>query len=153
MPASIESSAIVEWVSQSLWAFPILLTVHVFGMATCIGMSWMLSARTVGFGRAFSIDQLSRLMAVGWLGAAFAGSSGLLLFVGQATHYIGNPAFRLKIALIVSALATNGVLLRLLRKDGRGWRLQFCASLSAALWLAALVAGRMVGYIDVGGAG
>jgi len=153
MLASIENSAIAQWVSQSLWAFPIVLTLHAFGMAACIGMSWMLGARAVGFARAVPVEQLGRFMVFGWLGAVVAAGSGLLLFIGQATHYAANPAFRLKIVLIVAALAATVVLTRLLRADGEARRAQLCAGLSAALWLAALVAGRMVGYVETGGGG
>ena len=76
-----------------------------------------------------------------------AALAGALLFVSDASQVAANPAFRVKLVLILMAL-TNAVVFHArdsLRRHDRIARWQ--AGLSIALWLAVITAGRMIAYL------
>jgi len=87
-------------------------------------------------------------------GLVLAVSTGALLFSVRASEYLVMPVFWLKFALIAAAVA-NALLLRLslawtahaqTELPGTLPRLQLAGALSIGLWLAIIVAGRMIGY-------
>jgi hypothetical protein len=76
-----------------------------------------------------------------------AALAGALLFVSDASQVAANPAFRVKLVLILMALA-NAVVFHArdsLRRHDRMARWQ--AGLSIGLWLAVITAGRMIAYL------
>ena len=83
-----------------------------------------------------------------WLAAfALAAASGGLLFISAATELAANPAFRLKLVLILMA-GVNALVFHArdsLRRQDRWARWQAGASL--LIWLAVIAAGRMIAYI------
>ena len=94
------------------------------------------------------------LLPVALAGLLLAVSTGALLFSVRATEYAVTPLFWLKFALIAGAIA-NALLLRLSLAwaahaqsgiAGTTPRLQLAGALSIGLWLAVIVAGRMIGY-------
>ena len=93
---------------------------------------------------------LSRIAATGIVLAIVTGG---LLFSVRPTEYAGNPAFLAKLALLLAGVV-NAVLLH----GSAGWRnavggapvtpvLRLQASLSLAIWIAALAAGRWIGFL------
>ena len=81
--------------------------------------------------------------------------TGALLFSVSAVKYAGLTLFRIKLLLILAAAPTRccstgprwGRLSRC-RPAGTTPRLQLAGALSLGLWLATIVAGRMLGYLD-----
>ena len=95
-------------------------------------------------------DQLSRiLLPVAIFGFILAACAGLLLFATDARAYAASPLFQAKLVFIALALA-NAFALR--RIDWRGNRSRSRVALagvaSIALWLGAILMGRLVGYLD-----
>ncbi|MDX3907133.1 MAG: DUF2214 domain-containing protein [Pigmentiphaga sp.] len=93
---------------------------------------------------------LSRMAGTGLLLAVV---TGFWLFSVRATEYAGNPAFLAKLGLLALGLL-NAVVLH----AGPGWRRALAGSRvpwlarvqaagSAAVWLAAVVAGRWIGFV------
>ena len=80
-------------------------------------------------------------------GFVLAAASGSLLFISAATEVAVNPAFRLKLVLIlmagVNALVfhARGSLQR--HDDIARWQ----AGASLLIWLAVIAAGRMIAYL------
>ena len=108
---AVQSSAWPTALRESTWGFPILAALHVV-MLAWFGAVLLLS----GAPRA-------RRWAVGALLA-----TGAILFALQPLRYASNPAFLLKLALIVAAIAIGQ----------RRW--------SSALWIAAICAARAIAY-------
>jgi hypothetical protein len=73
-------------------------------------------------------------------GLALAAGCGVLLFLAQASEYLGNRWFQAKLALLVVALTHAAWHLRAEVIPARA------AIASLALWLAVLVAGRMIAF-------
>jgi hypothetical protein len=148
MLATLESSALAEAIRRSAWAYPLLETVHIACIGALFGAVLLLELRVFGLGRAIGVVPLARLVLRTAL-AAFAGAaiSGALLFASAATEVAANPAFRVKLVLIliggVNALvfhARGG-----LREGDALARLQAAASL--LLWLSVIAAGRLIAYL------
>ena len=80
----------------------------------------------------------------------------LLLFSVRAVQYAGTTLFQVKLALIVCGVA-NALLLRWAIAVGGAQdalrvapplRLRVAGALSIALWLAVIVCGRMIAFVD-----
>jgi hypothetical protein len=79
--------------------------------------------------------------------------TGFCLFSVRAVEYAANPAFLAKLCLIAFGLLNLSIV-----HLGRGWKtavstgivrpgLRFSAVLSAAVWIAAVLAGRWIGFL------
>jgi hypothetical protein len=102
----------------------------------------------LGLGRVIDVLPLARLtLPVSLFGFGVAAGSGLMLFAADAFDLLINPAFRLKILVLVLA-GTNAALFHAtggLRGGGAMAKLQLAVSL--LLWLTVIVCGRMIAYV------
>jgi hypothetical protein len=151
---ALEASRLATLVRSSDFLYPLANIVHIFGVALVLGAVVALDLRLLGHGRALPLRAVSDfLLPLIWVGLALAISSGLLMFVGDAGPLAGSTVFRVKMLLLVAALA-NAVLFRLLfdrrladgdvRAPAAGMLL---AGLSLLLWPSVIVAGRLLGYL------
>ena len=90
-------------------------------------------------------DVLRLLRPVAACGAALAVVTGALLFTVQARDYVALPAFWLKLGLVGLGLA-HALANPAIGAAPRG-RQRLAGVLSLAVWLAALVLGRLLGYL------
>ena len=147
--AAIEQAAPVAALRESVFAYPLINSLHIVGVALLFGAIVALDLRLIGWRRAAGpVDELAQLLlpvAVG--GLLLAIPAGLLLFATDARAYAASPLFQAKLLLIALAV-TNALWLR--TRDWRGERPQRHVALAACasilLWLGAIVLGRMVGY-------
>nr|WP_168724992.1 DUF6644 family protein [Rhizobium laguerreae] len=127
---------------------------HILAIGLLVGAILPLDLRLAGFFRKVPVEIvapfLSRAAAVG-LAAAVV--TGLCLFSVRAVEYAFNPAFLAKLCLIAIGLFNLSIV-----HFGQGWKtavstgivrtgLRFSAALSAAIWIAALIAGRWIGFL------
>lgn len=146
------------WVKSSVWAYPLLETAHVIGLALLFGAIAMMDLRLLGVGRHLRVEALGRhLLPAAWTGFAINAVSGGLLFLSDAAEFAANTAFRLKLVLI--ALAGINALWFHARvysragawdREGGGSPVsaKAAALLSLLLWLAVITAGRMIAYVE-----
>ena len=148
MLAALEASALAEAIRRSVWAYPLLETVHIASIGALVGSVLLLELRVFGLGREIGVVPLARLVLRTALASfACAVASGSLLFVSAATEVAANPAFRAKLVLILIA-GLNAVVFHArggLRGRDTLARLQAAASL--LLWLSVLAAGRLIAYL------
>ena len=136
----LESSAVSTWVnsSDSVFAYPMVLFVHTVGLTLLVGINLAVNLRTVGFAPQIPAGGLQKLYPVMWTGLALSAISGALLLTAKATTMGVNPAFWVKMACIVAAVAIV---------FGVGARNRALAVLSIVLWFGAITAGRFMAYI------
>jgi hypothetical protein len=146
--AALEATVVAEAIRRSVWAYPLLETVHIASIGALIGSVLLLELRVFGLGREIGVVPLARLVLRTALASfACAVASGSLLFVSAATEVAANPAFRAKLVLILIA-GLNAVVFHArggLRGRDTLARLQAAASL--LLWLSVLAAGRLIAYL------
>lgn len=151
----LERTALADWVAASLWGYPLMLSLHVMGLAVVVGVSWMQSFRLLGLlgdVQFRALASLSRLARVGLLVNVL---SGLALFSSQATIFIESVPFLTKISAIAVGVVVGLPLQNTLKRNALAWDesaapgagIRVAAILSFLCWAAAIVAGRLIAYL------
>ena len=122
---------------ENSWIFPLVESVHVIGLAAFVGTVVLGDLRTLGL----RFPETRHLKSWTHAGLAVMLLTGGVMFFSDTTRYLHNPAFQVKIALLVAALATHFTLRR------TGTRL--AAALSLSLWTAVVLAARAIIDFDV----
>lgn len=132
----------------SVWAYPALEVVHLFGVALLLGNLVLLELRVFGLGAALPVQALARLsLTLAVAGFSLAAASGLLMFGTQPAELLANRAFTLKMLLLLLAACNAGWF------HGRGslHKLDTLArvqmALSTLIWLGVLGCGRWIAYL------
>ena len=137
----------LSWIGSSAWAYPALEVVHLFGVALLVGNLVAFESRVLGWAGELSVPALARLsLVLAVLGFGLVALSGLTLFAAHPGEMLANPAFVLKMALVMAAginaaafHARDGIR----RLDGIA-RAQTLVSLG--LWIGAMISGRWIAY-------
>jgi hypothetical protein len=155
--SALQDAALVGALRRSRWVYPLVNAGHIVGLALLFGSIVPLDLRLLGLWQRISLGLMARtLLPVALCGLALAVVTGALLFSVSALRYADLTLFRIKLLLILAA-ATNALLLHRVAlwgvyRDadlpGTTPRLQLAGALSLGLWLATIVAGRMLGYLD-----
>src|SRR5579863_3944086 len=92
-------------VRESDFAFPIIETVHVLGITLMAGTIAMMDLRLLGvILKKDRVSDVARLiLPLTWIGFGLMFVSGSLLFAAEALKSYDNPAFRLKMLLLLIA--------------------------------------------------
>ena len=151
---ALHDSAFSTWIreSESVWAFPTVLTVHTLGMMLLVGCAWVVDLRLLGVARSIPIGPLRPLFRIMWAAFWINLVTGVLLFIADPERKATSLLFGFKLLLII----INLPLLRRLERAvwgegpepaavGRGTRRLAVAS--AALWAATILTGRLLGYM------
>jgi hypothetical protein len=146
--STLEGWPLAEAIRRSVWAYPALETLHIAALATLVGSLLVLELRVFGAQPALSLTALGRLaIRTALTGFTLAVLSGSLLFLSAAAEIAANPAFRVKLVLILMA-GGNALVFHArdsLRRHDCVARLQ--AGLSLVLWFGVIAAGRLIAYI------
>src|SRR5258705_7768111 len=116
----LQDSGLGYWVSTAptIWAYPTILMLHTIGLAMVVGPNAVLDLRLLGAGSRVPISELRpvfRIMAVGFLINA---STGIALFISEATEKGVAWIFYLKLSIIAVALLVAARLRRQLFTPG-----------------------------------
>lgn len=132
---------------------PAVQSFHLVGLMILLTTVVALNLRLVGLGlRDYTLSRLARQLKPWTVGAiVLVISSGLLIFLATPGKYVDSHPFRLKMALLGSALLFHfGVLRRFTAPDSvAGSRLVsvIVACLSLSLWFGVGWAGRAIAFI------
>jgi hypothetical protein len=156
MPAffhTLQDSAFSAWVvgSDSIWAYPMILTMHTVGLGVVVGSAIVIDLRLLGVGPAIPIAEIRRVFPMFWLGFLINLVSGVMLFVSEAADKATQPVFLIKLLLVISGVIVTSRIRRV--AFGRDWvptsasaRVRTLAMASLALWTGAIVTGRLMAY-------
>jgi len=136
------------------WMFPALETVHVFSLVAVLGTIAFVDWRLIGFGGRYPVTSLSRqALPWTWGGFILAVVSGALMTAGQAAEYITNPAFQLKLLLIVLAGINMAAFHLIPWRTVSHWdataapiAARLAGGLSLALWVGVIACGRWIAF-------
>jgi hypothetical protein len=153
----LEGLSISARIGESWW-FPLLESIHVLTATFLVGSILMLDLRLLGV--ASRTERISRIATeiVPWTCGAAAVSiiAGVGMFMTRAGHYAGNPAFELKMGLLVAAGVNMAVFHFRTSRTIAAWDLapvaplpaRVAGAVSLILWLGVLLAGRWVGHLS-----
>jgi len=148
----IEQSSLGDLLRSSSWLYPTANVAHVVMMGILVGAIVALDLRLLGLGRRLDAAALDRyLTRFVYLALPFLLLTGAALFAADATFVASNPAFWVKMGLLVAALLNAIVFNVLWRPYLPYWdvappmaRVQVAFSL--LLWPCVAVAGRLLAY-------
>ena len=152
----LENNAVADVVRSSLWAYPLLESVHLIGLAFVVGAVAMLDLRLVGLSKSLPVSGLASHI-LPWVRMAFilVVISGFLLYMSDAEYYTFKVVFWVKIGLIVIAGLNAFLFHRGIYKQVDNWnednappaRARFTGSVSLLVWMGVIVAGRLLAYL------
>lgn len=154
----LEHTSMAMWVRDSRWGFPVIETVHLFGIVSLVGSTSVLDLRF--WGVLFKDEPVSslvgRLVPWAWAGFAVQLMTGFFLFSSEATRCYGNHAFEIKMALIFLAGVNMLVFHTTTYKHVAYWDTEqesplgakFAGLFSILLWFGIVAAGRWIAYVD-----
>jgi len=154
--AWMEETRLALWVGESLWGYPILLSLHIVGLAAVVGIFTMLNFRLLGIVKEVGFQPLGSLFGLAWWGLIINTISGLALFTSQATTFITNIPFLIKIASIIVGVLLARPILKRVKSDGDDWdsgattpdrSVRMLAIASLLVWTFATFGGRLIAYL------
>jgi hypothetical protein len=124
---------------------------HVLGFIVLLASVAIVNLRLLGFGlRAQTAPQIAaetnRLI---WLGFGFAVLSGIGMFFSAVELYYFNPAFKLKLLILVAATVLQVTLFKKVTatETPNPTLVKLSVLLSVVLWFGVGLAGRAIGYV------
>jgi uncharacterized membrane protein len=126
---------------KNSWAFPVIEAAHLFGVALLAGTILLADLRTLGWAVARRTgDELDKVFKP-WAhsGLAILLATGALMWFADWGRYRTNPAFGVKMALVVPAVITYFA----------PRRHKALAILSLVLWTGVVLAARAIADFDI----
>ena len=75
--ARLEETDLSLWLRESDCGQPIMLCIHAVGMGLVVGISFMFSARVLGYSKNFPLAGFEKLFGIAWFGFAINAASGV----------------------------------------------------------------------------
>jgi hypothetical protein len=152
----LESTWLATLIKESAYGFPIVVGIHIIGLAFSVGTLIWVDFRMLGWVmRGLRVSEVYRALAP-WFLAGYATMlvSGAALLTAFATLAYPNVYFRLKFVALLLAGA-NALAFHLFTQRSSGeWdasprpslRVRAAGLASLFLWIAVILAGRMMSY-------
>lgn len=152
----LETTAVATAMRQWLWLYPVVEIVHILGFVVLVGAAALFDLRLLGLARHLPVTGIARYH-LRW--ARFAlliiAPSGLLMFAAHATEMAVNPAFQVKLALIVVAGLNAAAFHRGVFRSVESWDRELAAPGGARLaavvslvsWTGVIACGRLLAYL------
>jgi hypothetical protein len=153
---SLEHSNLGAAMRESMWLYPTVEILHIFGFILLVGSIANFDLRLLGLHRFVPIPALARhAVPLAMIGFCIAAPAGFLLFATEATSIAMNPAFQFKLFCVALGL-TNAILFHL-----GPWRTmavwgpvdyvppvaRLGAATSLLAWIGAVIGGRLIAYL------
>jgi hypothetical protein len=155
----------IEWLDQtpwsialheSVWAYPVIESIHVLTLCLFLGMAILLDLRLLGitFKRVPVSELADRFLPWTVSGFVVMVVTGIFLFYGIPIRTYHNVFFRAKVLMLILAginvwVFHSGIYLRVAQwgRDPRPpLRARMAGMFSLILWAGVVVAGRMIAY-------
>jgi hypothetical protein len=154
--AYFENSELADNIRENDVLFPFIESVHVLAICLVVGSILVVDMRLLGLASVNrSVSRVSNgILPLTWSAFAVAVASGSLLFISNATKYLGNGFFIAKLVLIGAAGLNMAMFHLISARDLPRWeketRLPLSARLAGAisilLWISVVACGRWIGF-------
>jgi hypothetical protein len=154
----IQATEFFTWLRGSANTYPIIMSLHMVGIAFFGGMILMTDMRLLGLAmRKRSIaDVVNQFRVPKRWGLLLTVTCGILMAGSKAEEYYYNAFFRTKLVLLATVIIFELVFYRSVYRDpaaldrspGISGSAKMAAALSLALWTAIACCGRGIGYIE-----
>jgi hypothetical protein len=152
----LESTWLATLIKESPYGFPIVVGIHIIGLAFSVGTLLWVDLRMLGWAmRGLRVSEAYRRLAP-WFLAGFTVMlvSGVALFISFATMAYANVYFRIKLVALFLA-GVNALAFHILTQtSSAAWddaprpplQVRVAGAASLALWATVILAGRMMSY-------
>ena len=152
----LETSTLADSIRENDLLFPMIESVHVVAICLVVGSILAVDLRLLGL--AWVNRPVSRIthgiLPLTWGAFVVAVGSGSLLFISNATKYLGNGFFIAKLCLIAAAGVNMVIFHFVAAKDMSKWdndarlplRARLAGGASLLLWIAVVACGRWIGF-------
>lgn len=148
---ALEQTALGTAIRDSAWLFPVVETVHLFGLALLGGAVLLVDLRLLGVGLRDRSPGFLVTQSKPWLIAALVMliGTGIPLFLSEAIKCYFSTAFWVKMgglaaALVFTFAVRNRIAPRL--DSAEVWPARLLGVASISLWLTVAAAGRWIGF-------
>lgn len=154
--SALQEGSFASAMRDSIWLYPLVETLHIFGFAVLVGAIVMFDLRVLGISKRISVRLLARHLLPWSLAALLLiVPTGTLMFASDAVELIGNRAFVIKMLLLMLAM-TNAAAFHLGSfRNAEQWDQDTIAPTGARLhalasiliWAGVITCGRMIAYL------
>ena len=148
--ATLENLQFSTWLreSNSIWAYPTVLTLHTIGLALLVGANATLDLRVLGWGEALALADLRPLFRWMWIGFWVNALSGVVLLAADATTKAAAPMFLIKLGLVGLGVVVMALQKREAFAPAAAMRpgAKPLALAALTIWFVAIGAGRLMAY-------
>jgi hypothetical protein len=138
----------------SRWGWPIIESLHFFGLCLIIGTIGLFDLRMLGFVRQISLNAMHRFIPFGVAGYLLNVTTGIMFFTSAPDQYLYNPAFQTKMLFMAGAGINMLLFYRFgfqqVKAAGSGRDLavntKVFAALSLLCWIGVITAGRLITF-------
>jgi hypothetical protein len=146
------AAAMREW----LWLYPVVEILHIVGLSVLVGSAALFDFRLLGLSRSIRVTALAaHLLSWARRSLLLIVPTGLMMFTAHATEMASNPAFQLKMVLLITAGVNAGAFHAGVFRTVAAWDLEASAPLGAkasailslCLWAGVITCGRLLAYL------
>jgi hypothetical protein len=152
----LENSSLADNIRENDLLFPVIESVHVLSICLVVGSILVVDLRLLGFASTrWPVSRVIRaILPLTWSAFIVAVASGGLMFISNATKYLGNGFFIAKMVLIAVAGLNMMIFHVIGARDQPKWendsrpplRARIAGGLSILLWVAVVACGRWIGF-------
>jgi len=142
------------------WIIPVGQIIHILCLSVVLSSAVLLDFRVMGLAaRRVSIpDMARRFLPWIWTALVLMMLSGTVLIIGEPRRDLLNPAFQIKMILLLAAVAMTLMFHVSVRRSARSWEedrkgnwsVRLAAAATLSLWIGIAVCGRLIAYSMAG---
>src|SRR5579871_2869773 len=147
----IEQTAASQSIAAAGWVVPTVQTIHILGIALVASSALMIDLRLIGvFWANRPVEAVkARFLPLIWWPLLLLLATGIIMITAEPARSLKNPAFQLKMLLLIAALVVTGLFQLLHRRsstsdDGPRAAMVTLAIVSIVLWSSIIFAGRWI---------
>ena len=152
----LEGLPLASYIGEG-WLFPFLESIHVLTGTFVVGSILMVDLRLLGLAaHRYPVSRIVKEIVPWTYGACVLSVvAGFGLFITRAGHYAANPAFQIKMALLVLAGLNMGIFHLVTVRGISRWDdavrpttgARFAGGCSLLLWIGVMLSGRWSGHL------
>ena len=152
----IDQTALSQSIQAAGWVVPVVQTIHILAIAVVASSALMIDLRLVGvfWANRPIKDVTSRFLPLVWWPLLILLATGIIMIIAEPARSLKNPAFQLKMLLLIAALTVTALFQFLQRRNAAFGDLRSgpraaaatLAVVSMLLWCSIIFAGRWIAY-------
>ena len=144
--ALIEQSALAVLVRDTIWGFPIVLTIHSIALAFVAGINFAVALRLLGATPRLPLSTLNGYLPAMWMCFALCVVSGLGLLAAYPAKALTNGVFYSKMVLVAAGLVLVHRVIHTLGRPDAPAPARWQGILLLLCWGGAVTTGRLLAY-------